>query len=816
MPGLTNTLEPIERRLRLCAAGAGAVAACTGAFYLLAWLSGVMTYRGIHAITIKTNSALALFLCGTALLLVASGTEQAAARLLSRIFAALAMVIGALTLSEHIFGLELGIDQLLAREAQGALAVLHANRMGPPPAACFVLGGAAILLLSGRGSRGWRIAQWLGVLNCLIPLLGLVGYLYGVEGLYAVARFTGIAWPTTVALFVLGFGILCARPQTGLMLRVASPDPGGAAIRRLLPAAVVIPILLGWLRMLGEWNGLYQRYIGTSILVLSWMVVYSVVAYKVGSWITSSARARSESEERFRIAQELSPDGFTILRPLWNEEGRVFDFAWVYQNPTIARLSGTDPQSVVGHSLSEVLPGHAATVFHEVYCRVAETGEPAVIEAPYRGGTVPKPTWFRVAAVSIRGDIAVLAQDITEQKEAQDRLRLSEEKFAKAFASNPAAMGITRLADGFFLEVNDAWQVTFDYRREEVLGHTSLELDFWLPGRRERAVEELRAHGSLRNLEVPLRKRSGELRICLMSAEILMLGGELVGVWTIMDITDRKQVEEELRQTRDELEVRVRERTQELERTYRVLQQETEERLATLETLRKNEQLLLQQSRLAAMGEMLSNIAHQWRQPLNTLGLVLQDLPLSYELGELKKEYLDASVAKGMQLVLHMSHTIDDFRGFLQPEREKKRFNVNQAVAATLSLLEATLKSCKVEVEVRESGELFTHGFRSEFSQVIINLITNARDAFREKGTLEPRLVIALSCEKRPVVTITDNAGGIAEGIIDKVFDPYFTTKGPGGTGIGLFMSKNIIEKSMGGSLTVRNTGEGAEFRIEL
>lgn len=129
-----------------------------------------------------------------------------------------------------------------------------------------------------------------------------------------------------------------------------------------------------------------------------------------------------KSEERFRVAQELSPDGFTILHPIRNGEGRVVDFTWVYENEAIARLNGTDPRAISGRKLLDVFPGHKGTQILETYRRVAETGEPSVIEAMYEGDSLPRSTWFRLAVVSMGDDIAVLAQDITESRVAKDEL----------------------------------------------------------------------------------------------------------------------------------------------------------------------------------------------------------------------------------------------------------------------------------------------------------------------------------------------------------------------------------------------------------
>ena len=250
----------------------------------------------------------------------------------------------------------------------------------------------------------------------------------------------------------------------------------------------------------------------------------------------------------------------------------------------------------------------------------------------------------------------------------------------------------------------------------------------------------------------------------------------------------------------------------------RALRDETIERLWATEALREKEQMLIQQSRQAAMGEMIGNIAHQWRQPLNTLGLTVQQLSLYYDLGEFTKEFLDNSVDKSMGLIQHMSQTIDDFRNYFRPDKEKVEFKVQEAIASTLILIEDSFKSQQIGIELVAKGDPVIPGFRNEFAQVVLNILNNARDVLMEREIKDPKVTITIGSENdRAVVIIADNAGGIPEEIMGKIFDPYFTTKGPqAGTGVGLFMSKTIIDKNLGGSLTAQNIAAGAEFRIEV
>jgi C4-dicarboxylate-specific signal transduction histidine kinase len=235
--------------------------------------------------------------------------------------------------------------------------------------------------------------------------------------------------------------------------------------------------------------------------------------------------------------------------------------------------------------------------------------------------------------------------------------------------------------------------------------------------------------------------------------------------------------------------------------------------------LRKKDQALIQQGRQAAMGEMIGNIAHQWRQPLNTLGLVVQELQMTYGSVDFNKESLEASVKKAMGLISHMSKTIDVFSNFFKPDKEKIQFSVNGTVAMVLSLIKPSLTRLNIDAEIVAIDDVSIHGYQHEYSQVLLNILLNCRDAFDGGNIGSQRVVmITVSTESsKSVVTIADNAGGIPEDVIGKVFDPYFTTKGPDkGTGIGLYMAKTIIEKNMNGRLTVRNTADGAEFKVEV
>ncbi|MEO1923005.1 MAG: cache domain-containing protein [Nautiliaceae bacterium] len=227
--------------------------------------------------------------------------------------------------------------------------------------------------------------------------------------------------------------------------------------------------------------------------------------------------------------------------------------------------------------------------------------------------------------------------------------------------------------------------------------------------------------------------------------------------------------------------------------------------------IRQKDEILLHQSKLAAMGEMLGAIAHQWRQPLNALAINIQMLEDMVEDNKLDKKNVKDFIEKNMKTIQFMSHTIDDFRNFFRKDKEKITFSVKRAIQEVISMMKAQLKDNNIEVEI--TGEDFEiTSYKSEFKQVILNLIINAKDAILSKKIKNGKITIEI---KNNMIFIRDNARGIPEGLLNKIFEPYFTTK-DNGTGIGLYMSKIIIEKNMGGKLKVRNSNKGAEFIIEF
>ncbi len=226
---------------------------------------------------------------------------------------------------------------------------------------------------------------------------------------------------------------------------------------------------------------------------------------------------------------------------------------------------------------------------------------------------------------------------------------------------------------------------------------------------------------------------------------------------------------------------------------------------------REKDQIMYQHARLAAMGEMIGNIAHQWRQPLNALTVLIQSFEVKSMHGALTEEFIQKQVKEGLRLANQMSNTIEDFKNFFSPHKEREYFGVVEVIRDTLELVDLFLKDEHIDITLIARDEIRVYGYVNEFSQVILNLINNARDNFRQKKIEnDRRIIIKVERKIKPepvaMISFIDNGGGVDEEIIDRIFEPYFTTKHKStGTGIGLYMSSQIIEKQMHGFITVKN-----------
>lgn len=250
------------------------------------------------------------------------------------------------------------------------------------------------------------------------------------------------------------------------------------------------------------------------------------------------------------------------------------------------------------------------------------------------------------------------------------------------------------------------------------------------------------------------------------------------------------------------------------------LQEQLETRLKQeVEKQRKQEKLLIQQSKMAVMGEMIGAIAHNWRQPVNTVSLLCVAIENRFDNSKISKDYLDKWIDKMNKQINFMSQTIDDFRNFYSPKEEYKKIFLKEAILKIVSLINYQFRLSNIQIKIDIPFSISLVCLENQLQQAIINMLVNLKDAILNSNVKNGFILISAKKNKSSIeLIIQDNGKGILDKkVLNYIFDPYFTTKIKShGTGIGLYMTKIIIEQNLGGKIKVKNMDDGLRFKIKL
>ncbi len=355
------------------------------------------------------------------------------------------------------------------------------------------------------------------------------------------------------------------------------------------------------------------------------------------------------------------------------------------------------------------------------------------------------------------------------------------------------------------IECNETFCKIFGYEYDEIIGksaqtiHLSEEKYLHFA---DIAFNKVRKNEALQ-LNYELRHKSGKGLWIRISGDSISGNDEVL--WIVVDITKRVMAEKKLKQSR--LKVK---------RLNLTLNHEIEEQL---KLIRRQDEQLQYQSRLAQMGEILNMIAHQWRQPLSAISATASYLSTSCLMADkFDRTALLEELGKIEQYSKHLSETIDEFRNFFKPAKIKEVTSLEELCNMAINIAKAILQNQKIKIYAKYGCNQTLLTYKNEVSQVILNIIKNAQDAFLERNIDDGVIEISTYIEKSYLcLSVKDNAGGIKKEIADKIFDLYFSTKASkNGTGIGLYMSKIIIEDHCKGSLVVESLKGGSNFIIKL
>jgi two-component system, NtrC family, C4-dicarboxylate transport sensor histidine kinase DctB len=294
-------------------------------------------------------------------------------------------------------------------------------------------------------------------------------------------------------------------------------------------------------------------------------------------------------------------------------------------------------------------------------------------------------------------------------------------------------------------------------------------------------------------------------------------------------VLNLKNSKEEFEKFNNDMKNQSHQKSFELELVNSALQEKAKEQKELAETLQekltfeiinreKKEQLLIHQSRLAGIGKISINMLNECEESISSVNFILQNINTIHKQIDFKNELVNKSMEQLHRVINEMQMKNEELKNFIKPNEEKKEFHLDEIVMKSLEMLEETFMNHHIKIDYNFSKSITLYGFPTEFSQVIFNILQNAKDALIEKDVLVKKVFISIKKDNDfASVTIVDNAGGIAQNIIENIFEPYFTTKSyRKASGLGLFISKIIIEENMQGKLDFENASEGAKFTIKI
>jgi len=682
------------KRLHMYCDASAIAAAGVGCLVLFGWAFHIELLKSVvpGLVTMKANTALGLAFSGTSLWLLLPGESHIRRRQIAHFLALLVTVIGAATLSEYLFGLNLRIDQLLFNEPTGTVATYSPGRMAPTTTTAFLAIGLALLLLDWKTRRGHRPAQVLSLWAAVVAMMAIVGYIYNATGLYRILLYTQVALNTSIALFLLSGAIFFARPRTGIAADLTGEGSGSVMARRFLPAVFSIPILLGWISLEGQLAGLFGREFGLALYATANVAVFIVMVWLSTRKMNVEYRQRSSAEVEIREVNAAL-------------EGRVAERTKTLEQSELALRKSSDTVRLLLDSTAEAIYG----IDMQGNCTLCNR-----------------------ACVKLLG-----------YREAADLL-----------GKNMHQM--------------------IHYMRFDGTPYPVEECHIYQAFRQGK--------GSHVDNEVVWRSDGTNFPTEYWSYPIFQDEQVIGAVVTFIDITERRQAEVALMAAKAVAE---------------------------------------QSNRVKS--EFLANMGHEIRTPLTGI-IGMTDLALETPLSPVQRVYLETVRTSGDSLLT----VINDILDFSKIEAGKMDlvtldFNLRDQLKRALKMLSGRAEDKGLELLFDIAPEVpeVLRGDSNRLRQVVVNLVGNAIK-FTEVGKVMLRVQVEAADEathRTLHFVVSDTGIGIPAEKQQVIFAPFSqadssTTRKYGGTGLGLTISRHLVEK-MGGKLWVESeVGRGTQFHF--
>lgn len=801
----------------------------TGTIVLLGWIFDIRSLETVlpGLASMKVNTALCLVLGGISLWLLGWADRMKPPPIIVKqfgvILALIVLAVSAATLGQYLFGMDFRIDQALFKDA---LPDGHSapGRMGPNTALSFFAMGIALLLHSSETKRGRRPAHFVVLIPALISLIAMIGYLYSEISFYRISSYTGMALHTAVALFVLSWAILLSPPDRGMSAIIFADTVGGVVVRRLLPAAIIVPVVLGWLRLEGQKAGLYGADLGLALAVTLNIAIFSTMVYISGVYIHVTSLARQNAEESLQrsferlstlheidqeILAEQSPEGLISaaleriqnLIPFDRANVVFFDVAASVGLFFLARgseeLGPANGSSfpIAAFSPLEILKRPATRYLADLK---AEVDRPPLLERLMKDGVRSLLSAPLIADNELIGELSLahrqpnafssehkdIVQDLAtqlavgvHQGKLRESLRKSNKTLESIIDASPLPIVVLDKRANVLIWSRAAERV-FGWTENEVIGRASPAIPDEKREEFQSILQTLQLGEAIAPLETVRINRDGaQIPVSLWAAPYFDEKGEISGEVAILeDVGERKRLESQLRQA----------------------------------------------LKMEAVGQLAGGVAHDFN---NILGVIIGHC-------ELRLEDLDAGNALGKS-IHEIRRAAERAAGLT---RQLLAFSRKQIIQPKV----LDLNSIVVDVEkmlrrlIGENIEFSTSlhpalrtvkADAGQIEQVIMNLAVNARDAMpdggkltietanveideafvRHDGVMQPGSYVMLAC--------TDTGIGMDAQTQSKIFEPFFTTKGTG-TGLGLSTVYGIVKHSLGFVWVYSELGKGTTIKV--